>query len=204
MTKFATLAVLAAVLATSPAVAQIATEAPAGTFKLDPTHASVHWKVNHLGLSNYTGRFTRMDATLVFDPAKPEQATLEATVDPASIRTDYPAPDKHDFDKTLSTDAKWFNAGASPSISFKSSSIKMTGPKTADVAGELALLGVKKPVTLKATFNGGMKEHPFAKKPAVGFSAVGTLKRSDFGMGYLVPNVGDEVQIIIEAEFFGS
>jgi polyisoprenoid-binding protein YceI len=80
----------------------------------------------------------------------------------------------------------------------------MTGPKTADVAGELSLLGVTKPLVLKATLNGGMKEHPFAKKPAVGFSAVATLKRSDFGMTHLVPNVGDEVQIIMEIEFFGS
>jgi len=198
------LSVALALAAAAPASAQLAVEAPAGTYKLDPTHASVLWKVSHLGLSNYTGRFVRMDATLTIDPAKPEGAKLEASVDPASIRTDYPAPEKHDFDKTLSQDAKWFNAVAFPSITFKSTSVKMTGAKTADVAGELSFLGVTKPLTLKATINGGMKEHPFAKKPALGFSAVANLKRSDFGMTHLVPNIGDDVQIIMEIEFFGS
>ena len=203
--KFHALALVAGVLlAATPAAAQLAIEAPAGTYKLDPTHASVHWKVSHLGLSNYTGRFVRMDATLTFDPAKPEASTLVASVDPTSIRTDYPAPEKHDFDRTLSTDAKWFNSGVNKSITFTSTSVKMTGPKTADVAGELSFLGVKKPLTLKATINGGMKEQPFSKKPGVGFSAVGTLKRSDFGMTHLIPMIGDEVQIIMEIEFSGA
>ena len=190
--------------AAAPAAAQLAGDAPAGTYKIDPTHASVHFKVSHLGLSNYTARFIRFDATLTIDPAKPEAAKLEASVDPTSLRTDFPFADKKDFDKALIEDAKWFNAGVAKSISFKSTGVKMTGAKTADVTGELSLLGVSKPVTLKATFNGGMKEQPFAKKPAMGFSAVGTIKRSDFGMSYLVPNIGDEVQIIIEAEFLGT
>lgn len=202
--RLLSLAFFAAVALASPALAQVATDAPAGTYKLDLTHASVHWKVNHLGLSNYTGRFARMDATLTFDPAAPEKSKLVATVDPLSVRTDYPAPEKHDFDKTLSTDAKWFNAGVAKAITFTSTSIVMTGPKTADVTGDLSLLGVSKPITLKATFNGGMKEHPFAKKPALGFSATGRIKRSDFGMTYLVPNIGDEVEIIIETEFHAS
>ncbi|MDZ4842409.1 MAG: YceI family protein [Hyphomicrobium aestuarii] len=197
-------AILALSAAIQPASAQLAVDVPAGTYKVDPTHASVHWKVSHLGLSNYTGRFVRFDATLTIDPARPEAAKLEASVDPTSLRTDYPFADKKDFDKQLIEDAKWFNATVAKSMSFKSTSVKMTGAKTADVVGEISLLGVSKPLTLKATLNGGMKEQPFAKKPALGFSAVGTLKRSDFGMSYLVPNIGDEVQIIIEAEFLGS
>lgn len=199
--------VLTAALAISPALpaaAQLAVEAPAGTYKIDPTHASVHWKVSHLGLSNYTARFIRFDATLTFDPAKPEASKLEATVDPTSLKTDFPFADKKDFDKVLIEDPKWFNATVQKAISFKSTSVKMTGPKTADVTGDLSLLGVSKPVTLKVTLNGGMKEQPFAKKPALGFSAVGSIKRSDWGLANLVGPVGDEVQIVIEAEFLGT
>jgi len=187
-----------------PASAQIATDAPAGTYTIDPTHASVTFKVKHLGLSNYTARFAKFDATLVFDPAKPETAKLTASIDPQSIRTDYPFADKKNFDKVLATDAKWFNAEFFDKITFTSTSVKVTGPQTADVTGDLTLLGVTKPSTLKVTFNGGMKEHPFAKKPAIGFSATGSINRSDFGMGYLVPTVGDEVALLIEAEMFGQ
>ena len=90
------------------------------------------------------------------------------------------------------------------SITFKSTAIVMTGSKTADVTGDLTMLGVTKPVTLKVTFNGGMASHPMAKKPAAGFSATGTVKRSEFGMTNALPFIGDDVTVLIETEFFGG
>ena len=191
-------------IAALPASAQLATDAPAGTYKIDPAHASVTFKVSHLGLSNYTARFTKIDATLALDPAKPEAAKLTAVIDPTSIRTDYPFPDKENFDKVLAESAKWFNAGVAKSITFKSTGVKMTGAKTADVTGDLTLLGVTKPVTLKVTFNGAMASHPMAKKPAAGFSATTMVKRSDYGMTNALPFIGDDVTVLIEAEFFGG
>lgn len=188
-------------IAAAPASAQLATDVPAGTFKSDPTHTSVTWKVTHMGLSNYTARFSKADATLQFDPAKPEAAKLTANIDPASIRTDYPFVEKEDFDKVLATGAKWFNAKP---ISFTSTAVKVTGPKTADVTGDLTFLGVTKPATLKVTFNGGMASHPMLKKPAIGFSATGTVKRSDYGMTAAIPHVSDEVQVSIETEMLGN
>jgi polyisoprenoid-binding protein YceI len=194
----------AALAIATPAAAQLAADVPAGTYKIDPTHASLTWKVSHMGLSNYTARFTKLDATLSFDPAKPEASKLEASIDPASLKTDYPFAEKTNFDKELIEGAKYFNAGVAKAITFKSTAVKMTGPKTAAVTGDLTFLGVTKPVVLDVTFNGGMKEHPFAKKPAVGFSGTGKIKRSDFGMTHLVPVVGDEVTLLLEAEFFGG
>jgi polyisoprenoid-binding protein YceI len=190
--------------AVSPASAQLGVDVPAGTYTIDSTHASLTWKVSHMGLSNYTARFTKLDAKLTFDPAKPETSKLTATVDPTSLKTDYPNLAKVDFDKELVEGAKWFNANVAKTITFNSTAIKMTGPKTADVTGDLTLLGVTKPVTLKVTLNGGMKEHPFSKKPAVGFSGTGTIKRSDFGMGNYIPVVGDEVTLLLEVELQGS
>ena len=198
------LALAVAVAVSLPAAAQLASDVPAGTYKIDPTHASLTWKVSHMGMSNYTARFTKLDATLAFDPAKPETAKLTATVDPTSIRTDYPFVEKENFDKVLVESAKWFNAGVAKTITFNSTAVKMTGAKTADVTGDLTLLGVTKPVVLKVTFNGGMKEHPFTKKPAIGFSATGVVKRSEFGMGNAIPVVGDDVTLLIEAEMSGS
>jgi polyisoprenoid-binding protein YceI len=206
MKLFPTLALVAglALATVGSASAQLAVDVPAGTYKIDPTHASLTWKVSHMGLSNYTARFTKIDATLDFDPAKPEAAKLTATVDPTSLKTDYPNVAKVDFDKELVENAKWFNANVAKMITFKSTAVKMTGAKTADVTGDLTLLGVTKPVTLKVTLNGGMKEHPFAKKPAIGFSGTATIKRSDFGMANLIPVVADEVALLLEVEMFGG
>ncbi len=204
LARLAAASCVALCLAAPAARAQLATDVPAGTYKIDPTHASLTWKVLHLGLANYTARFTKIDATLVFDPATPEAAKLTATVDPTSIKTDYPNLAKVDFDKELVESAKFFNANVAKSITFTSTAVKMTGPKTADVTGDLTFLGVTKPVTLKVTFNAGLKEHPFAKKPAIGFSGTATVKRSDFGMGHLIPVVADDVNLLLEVEFFGS
>ena len=193
-----------ALAAAVPASAQLATDVPAGTFKIDPTHVSVTWKVMHMGLSNYTARFAKIDGTLTFDPAKPETSKLSATIDPTSIKTDFPFVEKENFDKVLATSAKWFNSEFFDKIEFKSTAVKMTGAKTADVTGDLTLLGVTKPVVLKVTFNGGMAAHPMSKKPAVGFSATGTVKRSEFGMTANIPFIGDDVAVLIEAEMQGS
>ncbi len=56
-------------------------------------------------------------------------------------------------------------------------------------------------MTLEVTLNGALEQHPFVEAAALGISANGQIKRSDFGMSHLVPGVGDEVDIIIEAEF---
>lgn len=176
-------------------------EMPAGVYRLDETHAQLIWRVSHLGLSNYTARFTNFDANLIFDPQNPENSKLSATVNPTSIKTDYPYPERKDFDRVLIEGEKWFNSEAFPKISFESKEIKRTGDKTGVVTGHLTFLGITKPMTLNVTFNGALVEQPFSKKPTLGFSATGTLKRSEWGMSTYVPFIGDEVELLIEAEF---
>lgn len=176
-------------------------EMPAGVYTLDETHASLIWKVSHLGLSDYTARFTSFDAELTFDPQNPENSKLVATVDPTSIETDYPYPEQKDFNQKLVTGEDWFNAGKFPQIRFESTSITKTGDTTGTITGNLTFLGVTKPLTLNATFNGAMKSQPFSKKPTMGFSATATMKRSEWGFDTYVPNIGDEVELLIEAEF---
>ena len=195
--------------ATAPVLSPtLATEAPAGAYKLDKTHASVTWKVLHLGLANYTARFANWDADLNFDPTDPSKNTVSVTIDPNSVRTDYPyaktkGPDgkTEDFDKKLATDPTYFNVAKFPAITFKSTAVERTGEKTAKVTGDLTMLGVTKPVVIDATFNGGQKEFFGQPMGAVGFSGVTTIKRSEWGLTAGVPYVGDDVQIIIEAEF---
>jgi polyisoprenoid-binding protein YceI len=190
----------AAVAATKPVVV----DAPSGTYAIDLTHASIIWKVSHMGLSKYPARFTKFDGTLEFDAAKPEKSKLAVNIDPASVRTEFPEKDKKDFDAELATGKDWFNSAGFPKITYVSKSIVRTGPKTANIMGDLTFLGVTKPVTLQATYNGSMKKHPFSGQPMLGFSATGKLKRSDFGMAKFIPMVGDDVTLDIEAELVPS
>lgn len=176
---------------------------PAGIYRMDRAHSSLIWKVNHLGLSNYTARFTRFDATLHIDPARPQGAKVVVTVDPRSIRTDYPFTESSDFDKDLGEGENFFNAKAFTRITFSSTRVERTGKATANVIGDLTLLGVTKPLTIYVTLNSA-KQHPMAQAPALGFSGVAKLKRSDFGMTFMLPLIGDEVTLLIEAEFIKS
>lgn len=199
-----TAAVMFAALATAPAYANDMTawkDMPAGIYTVDKTHASLIWKVSHAGLSNYTARFKSYDAEINFDPADITKSSVTAKIDPTTLETDYVATAEKDFNKNLITKEEWFNAGKFPEITFKSTKIEVTGENTGKIHGDLTFLGVTKPVTLDATFNGAYALQPFSKKPAMGFSATGSLNRSDFGMSTYVPMIGDKVDIIIEAEF---
>jgi polyisoprenoid-binding protein YceI len=197
---------IASIVALTLAVAAARAEPaalPAGTYKMDHAHSSLTWKVNHFGLSNYTARFSRFDAMLDIDPSTPESAKVLVTVDPTSIRTDYRSAEGRDFDKELGDGEKFFNAKKFTQIIFSSTRVERTGETTARVTGDLTMLGVTKPLTIEVTLNGA-KRHPTAGLPALGFSGIAKLKRSDFNMTFMLPLVGDEVTLLIEAEFLKS
>ncbi len=206
MNRLIPAAVLAAALI-APAVAQdISPVVPAGEFKLDKSHASLIFAVNHLGFSTYYGQFAAFDATMTFDPANAAASKLTASVDAGSLVV--PAPPPGFLDELKGE--KFLNAGAHPQMTFVSTAIEVTGEKTGRITGDFTMLGVTKPVVLEVTFNGGWAGIPGMDPHArAGFSAKGTLKRSEFGMDYGLPppgttfGVSDEVEIIIEAEFTG-
>ncbi len=178
---------------------------PTGTYRIDPSHASLVFTVDHLGFSHYTAQFRSFDATLEIDPANPGAASVTASVDVASLLL--PSPPAGFAEEMQGP--TWFNAAAHPKISFRSTGVTMTGPRTANVAGELTLLGVTKPVTLDARFNGGWEGIPPDPNARIGFSLKGVVKRSEFGMDYGVPTppstqgVADDVHVAIEAELIG-
>ena len=198
------LAIMAAGFGAYPAAAQDMTpykDMPAGIYKMDVHHASLTWKVKHVGLSNYTARFKTFDAAITFDPADIEKSSVKATIDPTSLETDYAPTAEVNFNKELGTSDKWLNAGKFPTITFTSTRVERTGENTGKIYGDLSLLGVTKPVVLDAVFNGAYLVQPFNNLPTLGFSATTSIKRSDWGLTTYVPAIGDEVQIIIEAEF---
>jgi polyisoprenoid-binding protein YceI len=201
--SFVAAAMFAASLFAVPALAAAPSPAdvPSGTYKIDQTHASVVWKVKHMGLAQYSARFTKFDAEIKYDAAAPLKSSVAVTIDPKSVRTDYPYPEKENFDEKLANDGKIFNSEKYPDIKFVSKKMVKTSATTGKLTGDLTFLGVTKPVTLDVTLSGTMKKHPFSGQPALGFSATGVVKRSQFGMGFGAPMIGDDVILDINAEF---
>lgn len=186
---------MARIIVTSAIMAAFAQPAQAAeTFVLDPTHTSILFAVPHLGFSKVYGRFNTMEGTFTLDAEAPEKSSVVVTIDAASLDTNDKERDKH------MRGEDFFDVARYPTLSYKSTEVKLEGDKAATVTGDLTMHGVTKPVPLKVTLV-GTGPHPMDKaKTIAGFSARGTLKRSDFGMGYGVPVLGDDVELIIEVE----
>ena len=167
---------------------------PAGDYMLDKAHASVTWRVSHLGLSLYTARFDKMDGKMKFTPATAAASNVEFTIDATSINTGL-AP----FNKKLQG-VEFFDAEKNANITFKSTKIEAAGGNKYKMSGDMTLRGVTKPLTWDVTFNGGLY-NGYMQAHAVGFSAKGVVKRSDWGMKEYIGVVGDNVEVLIEVEF---
>ena len=166
----------------------------AGDYTLDPQHAVLLWKVNHLGFSKYVGRFNGIDASLTYDPENPSTAQVAVIVKTASIDVNFPK-----FEEDL-RGASWFDSERFPEAVFESTSVALDEDGSGTVTGDFTMLGVTKPVTFDVIFNGGAR-NLLTQKYTVGFEVNGVIKRSDFGMDTLLPAVGDQVELEMHAEF---
>lgn len=177
-----------------PELAALLARQPAGIYEVEPTHTSVHFRLSHWGLSQYTARFDRISGTIDFKPTNPTASNAEITIDPASISTGLP-----EFNNKLANDI--FKANSGGTIRFVSTGLTATSATTGVMTGDLTMAGNTRPVTLSVQFNGG-QPNPFAGgRQSIGFSARGTLQRSQWDIRNWIPNVGDEVEVIVEAEF---
>lgn len=188
---------LAAALAFAPAALAQTTKVPAevkaGVYAADPAHTKITWSLSHFGFSTYVGQFSSVKATLKVDPKTPAAADLQVSVDAASIGTFNPALDTHLKSPDFLDVAKF------PQATFKSTGVKMTGDRTADVTGDLTLHGVTKPVVLQVTFiQGGA--NPVSKAYQLGFQAKTVIKRTEFGIKTYAPALGDDVTLQIDTE----
>lgn len=166
----------------------------AGSYQLDPLHTTVLFKVDHLGLSKFVGRFNRVEASLDYDPHNPAAAKLSAVIDIASIDVN-----NADFSETLRS-ASWFNAERYPQAGFVTTSVELVDGNRARFLGDLTLLGVTAPIVLDIHFNGGA-DNMLSGRYTLGFSATSKFKRSVFGMDQYIPAIGDDVELEIHAEF---
>ncbi len=164
------------------------------SFKLDVPHTQVYFTVNHLGFSNSTGLLSIKEGTLSFDDADWSKSKLDVTLNVGSLQMGDKTWNEHLSDK------QFFNVAQFPTMRFVSSKVEKTGDNTGKVTGNLTLLGVSKPVSFQITKN-KIDVHPMMKdKLYAGFSATGSLKRSDFGMNAYSGAIGDAVSFRIEAE----
>ncbi len=164
------------------------------TFTLDNNHTYVLWSIKHLGFSTQFGKFYAT-GQLVLDKDHPDQSKVNATIKIADLSTGLPELDKHLEGKLF------FNQEKFPTATFVSDKVQILSKDSAKVQGMLTLHGVTKPVTLDVTLN-KTGINPISNKNSVGFTASTEIKRSDFGMNTLLPDVGDEVTIQIGAEAY--
>lgn len=174
------------------ALFMVAGTANAATYDIDPSHTYPNFTISHLGYSTTYGRFGSTSGTIEMDLAK-KTGAVDIVIDAASIDTGFKKRDDH----LRSPD--FFNVNEFPQITFKSTKVKFTGDSTAKVEGKLTITGVTKDVTLDVTHI-HCGPHPFNKKDVCGFDAKTAIKRSEFGVKYALPAVGDDVTIMIQAE----
>lgn len=206
------LALGSALLLTAPTYAQKAPALPGskstaavtgGTYQADPGHTLVRWTVDHFGFSPYTGLFGGVTGTLELDPKNPAGAKVDVTIPVAGVATASSALTAHLLRAPKEAGGKPDFFGADPAPArFVSTRVVVIGKDRGKITGNLTLNGVTHPVTLDATFYGaGKAPAAMGGKENVGFTARGTILRSQFGVAYAIPLVSDAVQLDIAAAF---
>jgi polyisoprenoid-binding protein YceI len=167
------------------------------TFGIDKNHSEAVFQVRHL-VTKVRGRFTDFDGTITMDEESPERSSVEVVIQAASIDTAQPDRDAH------LRSADFFDVEKFPTITFRSTGVKKLGTDRYEIAGDLAIHGVTKPVVLATTFLGQAKD-PWGNE-RVGFEAETSLNRKDYGLtwnaaletgGFLV---GDEIKIALSVQ----
>ena len=170
-------------------------------YAIDSLHSFPSFAVSHLGMSTIQGRFDKMTGRIVLDEAA-KSGSLEVRIAATTVSSG----DSRRSDGTRSRDehlrgSDFFNSAEFPELIYKSTRFVFKGDAIESIEGNLTLLGVTRPLKLSVTaFKCG--SHPFTKKPMCGADAVGTVKRTDFGMKFGVPAIADDVKLSINVEAY--
>lgn len=165
------------------------------SFTIDPNHTYPNFTINHLGFSTMYGRFGKTSGKLTVDNEK-KTGSVDVVIDAASVDTGFAKRDDH----LRSPD--FLNVVEFPQITYKSTKVVLNADKSAVVDGNLTIAGVTKPVRLDIkSMNCGINPMDPKKQTYVcGFDAVAKINRSDFGVKFALPAVGDEMNIFLEVE----
>jgi polyisoprenoid-binding protein YceI len=166
------------------------------SYVLETVHSQPQWETRHIGFSPQRGSFGKATGKVTLDRAA-KQGTVDIMIDTTTVKS---------FDARLDAILKgerFFNVEKYPTMSFKSSQLTFDGDRVVSVTGDLTMVGVTKPVTLKVD-NFVCGENPFNKKPMCGAEATATIKRSEWGMtdGLKINNPSDDVKLLIPIEAY--
>jgi polyisoprenoid-binding protein YceI len=169
------------------------------SYTIDPNHTRAYFEVDHLGVSIQRGRFDHTSGKFILDRGA-KSGSVELSIETASVSTgdNVKGNRPRTLDDHLKT-ADFFNVAEFPRMTFKSTGVKFAGDNPVEISGDLTIIGVTKPVTLKLE-RWVCKDNPMSKKPMCGGNATASLKRTDFGVKYGVPAIGDEVRLWISVE----
>lgn len=194
----------AAALALAPQQSPTVSQAPraaastipaeaAGGYSVDSVHSNAHFKVQHLGAGRFWGRFDEVKGAIQYTPGAAGTLEFDIQIPIAGVHTGNDSLDRH----LASPD--FFNEKEFPEMKFKSTSAAPAATGLWKVEGELTLLGVTKPVTAMVEFTGAADK---GRGMRIGFEAMFSIKRSEFGMGYGVENgaLGDDVFVVVGLE----
>lgn len=171
------------------------TELSSGQYTLDPDHATLLWKINHLGFSTFIGRFNDFDASLDFNPENIGGSSLEVVINTASLDIN-----NDEFAEEL-RGGNWFDTENFPQAVYRTTSLISEEGNSFVFGGELTLLGVTAPVNLNVNFHGGGRNF-LTRANTLGFSADTTFQRSVFGLDRFTSfGVGDDIELEIHVEF---
>lgn len=177
------------------ALGLVAGSAQADSLTFEPDHTSVIFQYEHFGLSHPSGKIMGATGTLTLDRNTPANSAVDIMLDMKTLTTALP-----DFD-TLLKGEKYFDIAQFPTATFRSTKVELTGENTANVTGDLTIHGVTQSEVLAVTFN-RKAFNPAVFKTGYGFSATAHLSRKAFGLGNLEPIVGDDIDLIIDAEVY--
>jgi len=164
----------------------------------DSTHTHIMFNVMHLGLSRTYGEFEAFEGRVVLDTDRPESVIVEMTVDVNSLDSGLPARDENLMG------GSWFDAEDHPTMTFAATGFEQTSENTGILTGDLTLLGETRSQTFDVVYNGTATDPFSSRKTRYGFSATGSLKRSEFGMDFGLGFVADDINLIIETELLAT
>ena len=162
------------------------------TYTIDARHTFPQYEVTHFGTSKQRGRFDKTEGKLVFD-AQAHKGSVEVSIDTASVSSGLAKLDEH-----LRSE-EFFNAAKFPKMTFKSTEFVFEGDTPRKVTGDFTLLGVTRPVTFDVDFfHCGV--NPMLLRTVCGADLSTHIKRSEFGMKYLLGPVSDDVLLRVNVE----
>jgi polyisoprenoid-binding protein YceI len=176
------------------AVAMLAKPVEAAEYDIDikGAHASINFRIPHLGFSWLVGRFDTFKGTFSYDAANPGAAKIAVEIDTASINSNHAERDKH------LRGADFLDVAQYPKATFVSTSVTADGAGKAKITGDFTLRGVTKPLTIDAVVVGGGAD-PWGGYRQ-GFAGKTTLKLADFGILKELGPASKEVELDLHVE----